>query len=194
MIKFRHKGNFTKLTRYLERAKEAVRLGDLDRYGREGVAALASVTPIDSGQTASSWYYKIENKNGVASITFYNSNVQKNFSQSKFTPFFMVRFINQLFTQAIHTHIQLRAQSSTTLQLIGYVPCVCKSFFIAQLMLKTCPTVHCNGAELYFHAHIALACLQVNGDLNNQVQATVAILLWVGNVVFLFNERNVILL
>lgn len=76
MIKFRHKGNFTKLTRYLERAKEAVRLGDLDRYGREGVAALASVTPIDSGQTASSWYYKIENKNGVASITFYNSNVQ----------------------------------------------------------------------------------------------------------------------
>ena len=76
MIKFRHKGNFTKLTRYLERAKEAVRLGDLDRYGREGVAALASVTPIDSGQTASSWYYKIENKNRVASITFYNSNVQ----------------------------------------------------------------------------------------------------------------------
>ena len=76
MITFRHKGDFSKLTRFLERAKEAVRLGDLDRYGREGVAALASVTPIDSGQTANSWYYKIENKNGSASITFYNSNVQ----------------------------------------------------------------------------------------------------------------------
>lgn len=76
MIRFRQKGDFSKLTRYLERAKEAVRLGDLDRYGREGVAALASVTPVESGLTASSWYYEITNKNGIARISFYNSNVQ----------------------------------------------------------------------------------------------------------------------
>lgn len=77
MISFRQKGDFSKLTRFLERAKETVHLGNLDKYGREGVAALASATPVDSGQTASSWYYEIENKNGSASITFYNSNVQK---------------------------------------------------------------------------------------------------------------------
>lgn len=77
MISFRQKGDFSKLTRYLERAKEAVKLGDLDRYGREGVAALASATPVDSGLTASSWYYKIENKSGSATITFYNSNINK---------------------------------------------------------------------------------------------------------------------
>lgn len=77
MISFRQKGDFSKLTRYLERAKEAVKLGDLDRYGREGVAALASATPVDSGLTASSWYYEIENKSGSATITFYNSNINK---------------------------------------------------------------------------------------------------------------------
>ena len=77
MITFRHKGDFSKLTRFLERAKEAVHLGVLDKYGREGVAALASATPIESGRTASSWYYQVENKNGSASITFYNSNVNK---------------------------------------------------------------------------------------------------------------------
>ena len=76
MITFRQKGDFSKLTRYLEKVKEAVRLGDLDKYGREGVAALKSATPIDSGLTAESWYYEITNKDGSATISFYNSNIQ----------------------------------------------------------------------------------------------------------------------
>ena len=76
MIKFRQKGDFSKLTRFLEKSKEAVRLGDLDKYGREGVAALASATPVDSGLTADSWRYEITNKQGSAKITFYNSNIQ----------------------------------------------------------------------------------------------------------------------
>ena len=66
MIRFSHKGDFSKVTRFLERAKEVVHLGDLDKYGREGVAALASATPVDSGLTASSWYYEIVNRNGSA--------------------------------------------------------------------------------------------------------------------------------
>ena len=76
MISFRQKGDFSKLSRYLERARNVVRLGDLDKYGREGVAALASATPTDSGETANSWYYEIvRTKNSVA-IEFYNSNIQ----------------------------------------------------------------------------------------------------------------------
>ena len=59
MIQFRHKGDFSKLTRYFERLKETVDLGILDKYGREGVAALSSATPVDTGLTASSWYYEI---------------------------------------------------------------------------------------------------------------------------------------
>ena len=76
MISFRHRGNFSKLDSFLEQCKEVVKIGDLDRYGREGVAALESATPIESGLTASSWYYKIERKNGSVSISFHNSNIQ----------------------------------------------------------------------------------------------------------------------
>ena len=76
MITFRQRGDFTKLTNFLERAKEAVHLGNLDKYGQEGVAALASATPVDTGQTANSWHYKIEQKNGSVSIGFYNTNIQ----------------------------------------------------------------------------------------------------------------------
>lgn len=76
MISFRHKGNFSKLNSYLERVRRAVGLGILDKYGRDGVAALASATPKDTGLTASSWYYKIENNNGSVSISFHNSNIQ----------------------------------------------------------------------------------------------------------------------
>lgn len=80
MISFRHKGDFSKTTSFLKRAKDKVYLEDLDKYGRQGVAALASATPIDSGKTASSWYYKIENTKESAKITFYNSNVQNGVS------------------------------------------------------------------------------------------------------------------
>ena len=76
MISFRQKGDFSKLTRFLERAKNLVHLSDLDRYGREGVAALASATPVDTGKTASSWYYDIKINKESASITFNNSNIQ----------------------------------------------------------------------------------------------------------------------
>lgn len=76
MISFRQKGDFSKLTRFLERAKNLVHLSDLDRYGREGVAALASATPVDTGKTAASWYYDIKINKESASIMFNNSNIQ----------------------------------------------------------------------------------------------------------------------
>lgn len=76
MITFTHKGDFTKLTMYLGKLSRTVSLKSLDKYGREGVAALASMTPVDTGKTANSWYYEIENKNGTISITFLNSNIQ----------------------------------------------------------------------------------------------------------------------
>ena len=76
MVKFRQKGDFSKLTRYLERAKSAVKLSDLDKFGQAGVDALASATPIDTGLTASSWYYEIEHMEGSVTIAFNNSNIQ----------------------------------------------------------------------------------------------------------------------
>ena len=77
MITFRQKGDFSKLNRYFERVREAAKIGVLDKYGREGVAALASATPRDSGKTAESWYYEINRQNGSVSINFLNSNINK---------------------------------------------------------------------------------------------------------------------
>lgn len=76
MISFREKGNFSNLSNFLERSKEVVKLGDLDKYGQEGVAALSAATPVNTGVTARSWSYKIIRKNGSVSISFYNSNIQ----------------------------------------------------------------------------------------------------------------------
>ena len=77
MIRFRHKGNFSKAKRFFERIKEAIKRGELDKYGRAGVAALAAATPVDSGETANSWSYNIEHSNCSARIVFYNSHVNK---------------------------------------------------------------------------------------------------------------------
>ncbi len=78
MITFRHKGDFSKLNRFLERIKEAIKLGILDKYGRMGVDALADATPVESGKTATSWRYEIVRSNGGVSLQFLNSNINKN--------------------------------------------------------------------------------------------------------------------
>lgn len=80
MIKFNQKGDFKKTISYLEKVKSAVRLSILDKYGREGVQALSSATPIDSGTTSSSWYYEIERSKNGATISYHNSNINKGVS------------------------------------------------------------------------------------------------------------------
>lgn len=77
MIVFKHKGDFSKTKRFLTKSKEAIKLRNLDQYGREGVSALASATPVDSGLTAGSWYYEIQNGNGTVKINFCNSHINK---------------------------------------------------------------------------------------------------------------------
>lgn len=76
MITIKQKGNFKKLDRFLERAKEFVKLGELDRYGREGVEALSAATPVDTGKTAKSWSYEIIREDGRARLVFSNDNIQ----------------------------------------------------------------------------------------------------------------------
>lgn len=74
MITFRQKGDFEKATRYFLKLRKAINAGILDKYGQEGVAALQSATPVDTGLTANSWDYNIENSSGGVSIVFTNSN------------------------------------------------------------------------------------------------------------------------
>ena len=76
MITFKHKGDFSKADKFLKNAKNAARIGDLDKYGQEGVNALSSATPVETGTTARSWRYEIVRKDGSVSINFLNTNIQ----------------------------------------------------------------------------------------------------------------------
>lgn len=76
MITLKHKGNFSKADNYLKKVQHAARIGDLEKYGQEGVNALSSATPTETGATARSWYYEIVRKDGSISINFLNSNIQ----------------------------------------------------------------------------------------------------------------------
>jgi len=76
MITIKSKGTWEKTTRYLERAKKGVSIKTLDKYGKQGVSALASATPYDTGLTSRSWTYEITQSKGVVAITFLNTNIQ----------------------------------------------------------------------------------------------------------------------
>lgn len=76
-ITFVQKGNFKRTTRFLERAKNIVGLGVLDKYGRIGVDALSSATPRDSGITANSWGYKIIHSKAQIEIAWTNTSVSE---------------------------------------------------------------------------------------------------------------------
>ena len=76
MISIRQKGDYSKVTRYLERVKKGINIKNLDKYGQAGVEALSSATPVDTGLTARSWYYEIEKLKGGVRISFCNSNIQ----------------------------------------------------------------------------------------------------------------------
>lgn len=76
MISFRHRGDFSKVTKYLNNLKNKNYINAVRKYAQRGVDALASATPVDSGLTASSWYYKIKDENGRVTISFCNSNIQ----------------------------------------------------------------------------------------------------------------------
>lgn len=79
MIKIKHKGDYSKATAYLSKLYKTKFLKSLDKYGRRGVDALRSATPVDSGLAASSWYYTIEQGNGFSRIRFANSDVENGF-------------------------------------------------------------------------------------------------------------------
>ena len=76
MITIKQKGNFSKTTTFLKKAKKKIDINQLKRFGDEGVEALKNATPKDTGLTSESWYYKIEDDNGKIRIFFCNSNIQ----------------------------------------------------------------------------------------------------------------------
>lgn len=74
MIKIVTKGTFKHTESLLQNIKYRRYMSSLNSLAQEGVRALSSATPVDTGKTASSWSYDIkQDKNGV-SIHWYNTN------------------------------------------------------------------------------------------------------------------------
>lgn len=75
MIRFKQHGDFQKTKKYLMGIRRPVKYEVLNRFGRMGVDALMANTPVDSGETARAWGYKIEEKGDRISLVFTNSNI-----------------------------------------------------------------------------------------------------------------------
>lgn len=76
MIIFKQKGDFNNTEKFLKKATRANYLRILNEYGRRGVVALASATPVDSGLTAASWGYEIKISKNAYYINWTNSHVE----------------------------------------------------------------------------------------------------------------------
>lgn len=74
-IRISSKGDFSKTYKYMDSLQKKSYLETLDRFGRDGVRALASATPKDSGETANSWTYEIIRGKTSVKIVWKNSHV-----------------------------------------------------------------------------------------------------------------------
>lgn len=67
---------WTKTESWLKKLQNGDIFGQLERFGRMGVAALAAATPVESGETAAAWSYEIVQRTGYYSIRWFNSHVE----------------------------------------------------------------------------------------------------------------------
>lgn len=74
IVTITQKGDFKNTERYLARLKEKQFLSILGKYGSIGVNALSNATPTESGLTAASWFYTIQQRPGYYSIRWHNSH------------------------------------------------------------------------------------------------------------------------
>ena len=78
MKTFESKGNFKNTERFISTMRRVKITDSLKALAQEGVNALASATPVDSGVTAASWGYSIESSRGRHTIIWTNSSTAGN--------------------------------------------------------------------------------------------------------------------
>jgi hypothetical protein len=67
-------GSFDQTEKFLKRLAGNSIYKNLETLARRGVSALASVTPTETGATATSWDYQIQNSSREVKITWTNSH------------------------------------------------------------------------------------------------------------------------
>lgn len=69
-------GSFDETFKFLKRiSNDETIYRRLEMYAQRGVVALAGATPVETGITATSWGYEIQNSRGNVTITWKNSHV-----------------------------------------------------------------------------------------------------------------------
>lgn len=75
MVTFKHRGNFDRTYAFLVRARKLKLDSIIKQYAEEGVTALRTATPKDTGISAESWKYEIVHKRSGFSIYWTNDHV-----------------------------------------------------------------------------------------------------------------------
>ena len=72
-------GSFDNTERFLKKLARGDMFNGLEQLAQEGVGALASATPVDSGLAADSWTFSIERSMGSCRIFWNNFDVENGF-------------------------------------------------------------------------------------------------------------------
>jgi len=75
MFELSSSGSFKKTEDFFKKILNTSVDQKLEEFAKMGVVALAAATPIDSGETAASWYYTISRKGKGVTIEWRNSNI-----------------------------------------------------------------------------------------------------------------------
>ena len=74
-IKITTSGNFSKTKRSLWKKANLIDTINFEKYAKIGLNLLKASTPVDTGETANSWYYTIEKDQNRVIIRWCNRNV-----------------------------------------------------------------------------------------------------------------------
>lgn len=78
IISITQSGNTDNLERFLKNMEANSLFDALEVFGQEGVSALELITPFDTGLAAGSWYYTITKSDNGATISWSNSDKDRN--------------------------------------------------------------------------------------------------------------------
>lgn len=74
MIRFQQRGNFKQTEGFFRRVIKREYAKFFEQIGEAGVKALQEATPKDTGKTAESWTYAVENTRDGLSVVWSNAN------------------------------------------------------------------------------------------------------------------------
>ena len=79
MITISSSGSFKNTDKFLAAMQRLNIRHILEGLAKEGVDALARTTPVDSGRTAVSWDYEVNEKGGIYEVIWTNSHMENGF-------------------------------------------------------------------------------------------------------------------